>query len=96
MPLQPQGRPISVWFFLRNHPAMLTIETARSLALHAPVGLAKVALVVNADDAALDRITASVPLDMLQLHGAESSGARGGRESALRLAGDEGPGNSIA
>jgi phosphoribosylanthranilate isomerase len=50
----------------------VTIETARSLALRAPVGLAKVALVVNADDAALDHITASVPLDMLQLHGAET------------------------
>ena len=82
--------------FFEKSPRNVTIETARGLARHAPVGLAKVALVVNADDAALDRITASVPLDMLQLHGTESSGARGGRESALWLAGDEGPGNSIA
>ena len=42
------------------------------LALEAPLGLAKVGLVVNADDALLDAILAEVPLDMLQLHGSES------------------------
>lgn len=36
------------------------------------MGIAKVALVVNADDATLDAITAHVPLDMLQLHGSET------------------------
>lgn len=36
------------------------------------MGVAKVALVVNATDAELDRITDQVPLDMLQLHGTES------------------------
>ena len=58
--------------FFEKSPRNVTVETARSLALRAPVGLAKVALVVNADDAALDHITATVPLDMLQLHGAET------------------------
>jgi len=58
--------------FFEKSPRNVAIETARSLAIHAPVGLAKVALVVNADDAALDRITDRVPLDMLQLHGSES------------------------
>jgi len=58
--------------FFEKSPRNVAIETARSLALHAPVGVAKVAVVVNADDAALDCITASVPLDMLQLHGVES------------------------
>ena len=58
--------------FFEKSPRNVTVETARNLALRAPVGLAKVALVVNADDAALDHITASVPLDMLQLHGAET------------------------
>jgi phosphoribosylanthranilate isomerase len=37
-----------------------------------PVGVAKVALIVNADDALLDAITAEVPLDILQLHGQET------------------------
>ena len=58
--------------FLEKSPRNVAIETARSLAIHAPAGLAKVALVVNADDAALDRVTDRVPLDMLQLHGSES------------------------
>jgi len=58
--------------FFEKSPRNVAIETARSLAIHAPVGLAKVALVVNADDVALDRITDRVPLDMLQLHGSES------------------------
>lgn len=58
--------------FFDKSPRNVSIETARSMALHAPTGLAKVALVVNADDAALDRITASVTLDMLQLHGSET------------------------
>jgi phosphoribosylanthranilate isomerase len=37
------------------------------------VGLAKVALVVDASDAELDEILDQVPLDMLQLHGRESA-----------------------
>ena len=45
---------------------------ARALALAAPLGLAKVALTVDAADADLDAITEAVPLDMLQLHGHES------------------------
>jgi phosphoribosylanthranilate isomerase len=45
---------------------------ARALALAAPIGLAKVALVVDASDALLDALVDTVPLDMLQLHGHES------------------------
>ena len=58
--------------FFAKSPRHLTIPEARALALAAPVGLAKVALTVNADDAALDAIVDAMPLDMLQLHGAES------------------------
>ncbi|MBP9951973.1 MAG: phosphoribosylanthranilate isomerase [Cypionkella sp.] len=58
--------------FFAKSPRNLCIDQARILALAAPVGLAKVALVVNADDAALDAITEAMPLDMLQLHGAET------------------------
>lgn len=57
--------------FFPKSPRHLDIETARMLASAAPVGLAKVALLVDPDDAALDRITDAVPLDMLQLHGSE-------------------------
>ncbi|SDN51868.1 phosphoribosylanthranilate isomerase [Lutimaribacter pacificus] len=58
--------------FFPKSPRCVSIETARALALRAPAGLAKVALVVDADDATLDRIVAGVPLDMLQLHGRET------------------------
>ena len=58
--------------FFPKSPRHLTIPQARELSLAAPVGLAKVALVVDADDALLDAITEAMPLDMLQLHGRES------------------------
>ena len=57
--------------FFAKSPRHLTIEAARALALTVPEGVAKVALSVDADDAFLDALTAEVPLDMLQLHGAE-------------------------
>ena len=57
--------------FFEKSPRNITIPAARELALAAPMGLAKVALVVNPSDADLDAITATVPLDMLQLHGRE-------------------------
>ncbi|MEN9410960.1 MAG: hypothetical protein RL216_2934 [Pseudomonadota bacterium] len=58
--------------FFPKSPRYVTVEEARALALGAPEGLCKVALVVDAEDAALDAIVGAVPLDMLQLHGHES------------------------
>lgn len=58
--------------FFPKSPRYVTPEAARALALQAPVGLAKVALVVDADDALLDHLVRTVPLDMLQLHGHET------------------------
>lgn len=58
--------------FFPKSPRHVDIETARALALDVPLGVAKVALTVNASDAELDAITRSVPLDMLQLHGSET------------------------
>lgn len=58
--------------FFANSPRSVSIDLARTLALKSPVGLAKVALVVDADDVFLDALTDQVPLDMLQLHGAET------------------------
>lgn len=57
--------------FFEKSPRSVKLSDARDLALGAPVGLAKVALTVNADDAFLDALTSQVPLDMLQLHGSE-------------------------
>jgi phosphoribosylanthranilate isomerase len=58
--------------FFEKSPRNITLPAARELALAAPLGLAKVALVVNPSDAELDAITGTVPLDMLQLHGRET------------------------
>jgi phosphoribosylanthranilate isomerase len=66
------GAAYAGFVFFAKSPRNLTIPEARTLALAAPVGLAKVALVVDADDAGLDAIVEAVPLDMLQLHGHES------------------------
>lgn len=58
--------------FFEKSPRNVDVATARALALRVPPGVAKVALVVDADDARLREIVEAVPLDMLQLHGAES------------------------
>ena len=59
--------------FFDKSPRHLTIDEAVELAVDVPLGLAKVGLVVNADNHALDRIVEAVPLDMLQLHGSETA-----------------------
>lgn len=66
------GARYAGFVFFKKSPRHLTLEAARALAAEAPLGLAKVALVVNADDAALDALTETVPLDILQLHGGET------------------------
>ncbi len=53
-------------------PRFVTMDEARLLAFAAPTGLARVALVVDADDALYDDLIEHVPVDMLQLHGHES------------------------
>lgn len=58
-------------FFPRS-PRAVDIATARALAAEVPPGIAKVALVVDADDSLIDSITREVAIDLLQLHGGES------------------------
>jgi phosphoribosylanthranilate isomerase len=58
--------------FYPPSPRSLELDAARALAEGAPAGVTRVALVVDAEDAFLDRLVATVPLDMLQLHGHES------------------------
>lgn len=65
------GAAYAGFVFFAKSPRHLSLPEARALALAAPVGLAKVALVVNASDAELEAILAEVPVDMLQLHGSE-------------------------
>ncbi|MFA8441413.1 phosphoribosylanthranilate isomerase [Yoonia sp.] len=58
--------------FFPKSPRNVSIEEATVLAQAVPPGVAKVALVVDADATLLDQITAKVPLDILQLHGRET------------------------
>ncbi|MEQ9258660.1 MAG: phosphoribosylanthranilate isomerase [Roseovarius sp.] len=58
--------------FFPKSPRFVDLETAALMAGSVPEGVAKVALVVDADDATIDAITGAVPLDFLQLHGQES------------------------
>lgn len=58
--------------FFEPSPRYVAPETAAALALEVPPGVVKVGLTVDADDATLDRLVGTVPLDMLQLHGHES------------------------
>ncbi len=58
-----------------HHPASsrhLAVCDMAHLAGAVPAGICKVLLTVDADDARLDGIVGAVPLDMLQLHGAET------------------------
>lgn len=64
---------VGLVFFPRS-PRHLTIAEARDLALGVPEGIAKVALTVDASDEDLAAILAEVPIDMLQLHGRETTG----------------------
>ena len=66
------GAAYAGFVFFPRSPRNVTIAEARDLALDAPIGLAKVALTVDADDALLDAILAEVPIDILQLHGSET------------------------
>lgn len=58
--------------FFPKSPRHLELDFARDMALAVPDGIAKVALTVDADNAQLDALSETVPLDMLQLHGHET------------------------
>lgn len=65
------ARYVGFVFFAKS-PRNLTIERARALAVEVPMGVAKVALTVNASDEEIAAILDQVPIDMLQLHGKET------------------------
>ena len=58
--------------FFPKSPRNVSIAEAAALAQFVPVGVAKVGLFVNPDNAQLDETLADVPLDIIQLHGSES------------------------
>ncbi len=58
--------------FVTRSPRYVDPATARDLAVEVPMGVAKVSLTLDADDAELDAILNAVPIDMVQLHGSET------------------------
>ncbi len=58
--------------FYPPSPRNLSLGDARWVSEAIPDGLIKVALTVDADDAALGELLEAVPVDMLQLHGRET------------------------
>lgn len=58
--------------FYPPSPRSVTPEQAGALTALVPGGVTRTGLVVDADDSLLDSILASVPLDLLQLHGRET------------------------
>lgn len=58
--------------FYPPSPRAVTPAQAAPLAALVPAGVVKTGLLVDADDATIAEILAAVPLDLLQLHGAES------------------------
>jgi len=60
--------------FYPPSPRYVTTEAAAALAAPVPARVKKVGLLVDADDATIAAILDRVPLDMLQLHGAEGPG----------------------
>lgn len=57
--------------FFPPSPRAVSPSEAAELSNHVPVGVARVGLFVNPDDAQLTQTLAQVPLDIIQLHGAE-------------------------
>lgn len=58
--------------FFEKSPRNLALGDAGFMATSVPEGICKVGLTVNPDNAFLDNLIETVPLDMLQLHGSET------------------------
>lgn len=65
------ARYVGLVFFPKS-PRHVSAEQAAALAVQVPLGIAKVGLFVNPDDAALTAVLDRVPLDLIQLHGEET------------------------
>lgn len=66
------GARYAGFVFFPKSPRNVSAQQASALAANAPDGLARVGLFVNPSDEALDAVLETVPLDIIQLHGAES------------------------
>lgn len=66
------GARFAGFVFYPKSPRNITIEEAAPLVKQAPASLTSIGLFVNPDDDLLNRVLASVPLGMIQLHGDET------------------------
>lgn len=66
------GAQYTGFVFFPKSPRAVSVDQARDLAGHVPTGVMRVGLFVDPDDALLDQALATVPLDMIQLHGKET------------------------
>ena len=66
------GADMAGFVFFEKSPRHIDLETARTLGLLAKGRISKVALTVDADDAALADIVEALAPDYLQLHGSET------------------------
>jgi phosphoribosylanthranilate isomerase len=66
------GADMAGFVFFEKSPRHIDLETARTLGLLAQGRIGKVALTVDADDAALQEIIEALAPDYLQLHGKET------------------------
>jgi phosphoribosylanthranilate isomerase len=66
------GADMAGFVFFEKSPRHIDLETARTLGLLAQERISKVALIVDADDAALQEIIEALAPDYLQLHGQET------------------------
>ena len=71
--------------FFPASPRHVSFADARWVAEGTPEGVARVALTVNPEDEFLESLLAEVPVDMLQLHGAESPERVAGIRDRFRL-----------
>ena len=66
------GARLVGFVFFPASPRYVAPPQARALTAMVPAGILRVGLVVDAEDRTIDAILGAVPLDLLQLHGAET------------------------
>ena len=62
----------AIGFVFTASPRRVSIDKAQKLSAYVPGGILRVGLFLDQDRSEIERVTASVPLDILQFHGSET------------------------
>ena len=62
----------AIGFVFTASPRRISIDKAQKLSAYVPKGVLRVGLFLDQDRSEIERVTASVPLDILQFHGSET------------------------